>query len=111
MCRGRHGFRVVAAQVGIETKVSNQLTISQYQAISPRRFQRGFDRVNLHRPTGSSGCGGRTKPAEEAGGRRLAGDIAAASGAPKADAKAPTFPPPPSGPSALDDLMGPSSET
>jgi len=44
---------VEAAQVEIETKTSNQRIILQFQALSSRRFQLEFDRVNLHRPTTS----------------------------------------------------------
>ena len=43
--------RGVAAQVGIESKIWKQYITFQSQALNPRRFQRGFDRVNLHRPT------------------------------------------------------------
>jgi len=41
----------VAAQVEIESKVLKRSIISQFQAMRSRRFQRGFDRVHLHRPT------------------------------------------------------------
>ena len=41
----------VAAQVEFESKVSKWSITFQLQALSSRRFQPGFDRVNLHRPT------------------------------------------------------------
>ena len=40
-----------AAQVEIETENSKQFIIFQFQVLSSRRFQLGFDRVNLHRLT------------------------------------------------------------
>jgi hypothetical protein len=40
-----------AAQVEFETKVCKLSIILQFQALSSRLFQLGFDRVNLHRPT------------------------------------------------------------
>jgi len=40
-----------AAQVEVESKTSKQFISFQFQAIYSWRFQRGFDRVNLHRPT------------------------------------------------------------
>jgi len=42
---------VVAAQVEIRSKTSKRLILFQFQALNSRRFQRKFDRVNLHRPT------------------------------------------------------------
>jgi hypothetical protein len=42
---------VVAAQVEIESETWKQVIIFQVQAPNSRRFQRGFERVNLHRPT------------------------------------------------------------
>jgi hypothetical protein len=53
----RHG---VAAQVEIESVLLKQFTIFQFQALSSRRFQRGFDRVSLHRPTMAKACTGDT---------------------------------------------------
>ena len=41
----------VAAQVEIESKTCKHFIIFQFQALSSRCFERGFDRVNLHRPT------------------------------------------------------------
>jgi hypothetical protein len=44
----------VAVQVEIESKIEAELKAIcnvLFQALSCRRFQRGFDRVNLHRPT------------------------------------------------------------
>ena len=58
--------RVVAAQVEFENKVSNRFIIFLLQALSSRRFQRGSDRVNLHRPTGSRTMVMRTAPASPA---------------------------------------------
>jgi len=49
---GRYGDRLgVAVQVDFESKYRRRYLISRFQALSSRRFQRGFDRVNLHRPT------------------------------------------------------------
>jgi len=54
--------RGVAAQVEIESKVGKRFITFQFRALISRRCQRGFDRVNLHRPTwgrqGSGGSGG-----------------------------------------------------
>jgi hypothetical protein len=51
MVVGLHAFaRNVAAQTEIESK-PQQFNVLQFQAINPRRFQRGFHGVNLHRPT------------------------------------------------------------
>jgi len=44
----------VAAQVEFETKVRKQSIICQFQALSSRRFQIGFDSVNLYCLTSSS---------------------------------------------------------
>jgi hypothetical protein len=41
----------VAAQAEFESKIWMQSIFFVFQALSARRFQRGFDRVNLHRPT------------------------------------------------------------
>jgi hypothetical protein len=41
----------VAARVDFDSKVRKQVIILWSQAIRSRRFQRGFHRVNLHRPT------------------------------------------------------------
>jgi hypothetical protein len=43
--------RVVAAQVEFTTKILKQFLIFLFQALGSRRFHRGFDGVNLHRPT------------------------------------------------------------
>ena len=43
-----------AAQVEIECENRKQFIMLQVQAVSSRRIQRGFDRVNLHRPTSAS---------------------------------------------------------
>jgi hypothetical protein len=43
--------RGVAAQLEIESNVKNQFISFQFHALNSRRFQHGFDRVNLHRPT------------------------------------------------------------
>jgi len=59
---GSGDFLVAAAQAGSESKMCKQSIILQFQALSSRRFQLGFDRVNLHRPTlssAASGGGGR----------------------------------------------------
>ena len=41
----------VAAQLEFESEVRRRFIILWFQALSSRRVQRGFDRVNLHRPT------------------------------------------------------------
>ena len=41
----------VAAQVEFESNVLKRFIMFQFQAISSRRFQSGFDWVNLHRLT------------------------------------------------------------
>jgi len=41
----------VAAQVEIESKILKRIMIEWLQALSSRRFQRGFHWVKLHRPT------------------------------------------------------------
>jgi len=46
-----------AAQVAIESITRNDFNIFQFQALRSRRFQRGFQRVNLRRPTWAKGCG------------------------------------------------------
>ena len=43
--------RDVGSQVDFESKVWRQLIMIRFQALSSRRFQRGFHRSNLHRPT------------------------------------------------------------
>jgi hypothetical protein len=48
---GQRGALNVEAHVGFESKVGKRYFIIQFQALSSRRFQRGFDGVNLHRPT------------------------------------------------------------
>ena len=40
-----------AAQVESESKSCKHFIIFQFQTLRSRCFQRGFDRVNLHRPT------------------------------------------------------------
>jgi len=45
---GRHG---VAAQIKFESKNLKAVHHISVQALSSRRFQHGFDRVKLHRPT------------------------------------------------------------
>jgi hypothetical protein len=44
--------RIVAAQVEFESNTSKRFIMFMFQALSSRRFQLGFDKVNLHRPTG-----------------------------------------------------------
>jgi len=46
----------LAAQVKIESKVRKRFIILQFQAHGSRRFQHGFDRVNLLRPTLMRAC-------------------------------------------------------
>ena len=41
----------VATQVEFESKTSKLFIIFQFQALSSRRFQHGFHRFDLHRPT------------------------------------------------------------
>jgi hypothetical protein len=45
--------QLLAAQVEFESNTRRQFIIFQFQALSSRRFQRGFDRGNLHRLTRS----------------------------------------------------------
>jgi hypothetical protein len=47
---GHHVKLALAAQIEFETKVCKQIITFWFQALSSRRFQRGFDGVNLHRP-------------------------------------------------------------
>jgi len=44
-------LQVVAAQVEFECRSRKQFITVEFQALSSRWFQLGFDRVNLHRPT------------------------------------------------------------
>jgi len=46
-----HSLHDVAAQIEFESKVFKRITILYFQALDSRRFQRGFQRINLHRPT------------------------------------------------------------
>jgi len=50
----RRGCLVVAAQVEIESIFLKRSVIFQFRALSSRRFQRGFDRFNMHRPASGS---------------------------------------------------------
>ena len=49
--RGQHASHGVSAQDEIESKTWKQIIMFQSQALSSRRCQRGFDRVNPHCPT------------------------------------------------------------
>ena len=46
--------RGVVAQVEFESKFRKRFVMLQFQELNSRRFQRGFDRVNLHRLTGGA---------------------------------------------------------
>ena len=46
----------VAAQVEFDSRILKQFIIFGCEEISSRRFQVGFDRVNLHRPTQMGGA-------------------------------------------------------
>jgi hypothetical protein len=49
---GEHGVHLaVAEQDEFESNILKQYRIFWFQALSSRRFQRGIDRVNLHRPS------------------------------------------------------------
>jgi hypothetical protein len=42
---------VVAAQVELKAEIENSVSHFSFSTLSSMRFQLGFDRVNLHRPT------------------------------------------------------------
>jgi len=44
---------VVAQQAEIESKIESDLSYCSFKRSVPGRFERGFDRVNLHHPTWS----------------------------------------------------------
>jgi hypothetical protein len=50
---GSH-VRCVAAQVDFESRSRKKYITIWFQALSSKRFQLGFDRVNLHRPTAAA---------------------------------------------------------
>jgi len=56
----RKVHHAVAAQVEIESKSLKQMTVLQLQVLDYRRFQHGFDRINMHRPTTQLERGART---------------------------------------------------
>jgi hypothetical protein len=53
----RRRDQVEAAQVAFESRVRKRFTVLWLQALRSRRFQRGLNRVKLHRPTRSVGSG------------------------------------------------------
>jgi len=51
----RSWARCVAAKLNLKAKVESSISLFQFQVLGSRRFQHGFDRVNVHRPTDQLG--------------------------------------------------------
>jgi hypothetical protein len=62
----------VVAQVEFEGKIYTQIITFLFQGLNYRRFQRGFNKVNMHRLTSSTEISSRfTSLAKMAGGMRI----------------------------------------
>jgi len=48
----------IAAQVELKAKLESSSSYFRFNTLSSRRFQHGFDRVNLHRPTFAAASSG-----------------------------------------------------